>query len=68
MGPGGAVRGLDCVGQAKICAWELASVVVRGLQGASCGFRGPTWPLFDVGTEKYVCRSKVSNTILGPKF
>ena len=40
-GPGSAVRGKDSVYQAKISARELASVVSRGLQGAS---RGLPWP------------------------
>ena len=37
-GPGGLVRGLDSLNyKAKVCSRELASVVSRGLQGASRG-------------------------------
>ena len=46
--PGGVVRGLDYINQAKICARELASVVSRGLRGASRGL-----PL-TMGRTKYI--------------
>ena len=32
-GPGSVVRGLDLQHGAKICAWEVASMVSRGLHG-----------------------------------
>ena len=47
-GPGGFVRGLEFVSQAKICARELASAASRCLQGTSGGFQ---WPPVEDGTD-----------------